>query len=49
MEAIILCGGKAERLGEAAGGRPKSLVEVGGQAARRLPGGAARRRPGSSG
>ena len=29
MEAIILCGGKAERLGDAAGGRPKSLVEVG--------------------
>ncbi len=28
MEAIILAGGKAERLGEAAGGRPKSLVEV---------------------
>ena len=32
MEAIILCGGKAERLGDAAGGRPKSLVPVGGQA-----------------
>ena len=31
MEAIILCGGKAERLGDAAGGRPKSLVEVGGR------------------
>jgi NDP-sugar pyrophosphorylase family protein len=31
MEAIVLCGGKAERLGDAAGGRPKSLVEVGGQ------------------
>jgi NDP-sugar pyrophosphorylase family protein len=31
VEAIILCGGKAERLGDAAGGRPKSLVEVGGQ------------------
>ena len=28
MEAIILAGGKAERLGDAAGGRPKSLVEV---------------------
>ena len=27
-EAIILAGGKAERLGDAAGGRPKSLVEV---------------------
>jgi NDP-sugar pyrophosphorylase family protein len=31
VEAIILCGGKAERLGDAAGGRPKSLVDVGGQ------------------
>jgi NDP-sugar pyrophosphorylase family protein len=31
VEAIILCGGKAERLGDAAGGRPKSLVEVGGR------------------
>jgi len=31
VEAIILCGGKAERLGDAAGGRPKSLVEVGGK------------------
>jgi NDP-sugar pyrophosphorylase family protein len=31
MEAIILCGGKAERLGDAAGGRPKSLVDVGGK------------------
>jgi NDP-sugar pyrophosphorylase family protein len=30
VEAIILCGGKAERLGDAAGGRPKSLVEVDG-------------------
>ncbi|HWE82705.1 MAG TPA: NTP transferase domain-containing protein, partial [Gaiellaceae bacterium] len=30
MEAIILCGGKAERLGDAAGGRPKSLVDVAG-------------------
>ncbi len=28
MEAIILCGGKAERLGDAAGGGPKSLVEI---------------------
>ena len=28
MEAIILAGGKAERLGDAGGGRPKSLVEV---------------------
>ena len=27
MEAIILAGGKAERLGDAAGGRPKALVE----------------------
>jgi NDP-sugar pyrophosphorylase family protein len=31
MDAIILCGGKAERLGDAAAGRPKSLVEVGGR------------------
>ena len=29
MEAIILAGGKAERLGDAAGGRPKSLVQIG--------------------
>ena len=32
MEAIILAGGKAERLGDAAGGRPKALVEVAGRA-----------------
>ena len=31
MEAVILAGGKAERLGEAAGGRPKALVEVAGR------------------
>jgi NDP-sugar pyrophosphorylase family protein len=31
VEAIILAGGKAERLGEAAGGRPKSLVDVAGK------------------
>ena len=31
MEAIILAGGRAERLGDAAGGRPKSLVEVAGR------------------
>ncbi len=30
MEAIVLAGGRAERLGDAAGGRPKSLVEVAG-------------------
>jgi NDP-sugar pyrophosphorylase family protein len=29
VEAIILAGGKAERMGEAAGGRPKSLVQIG--------------------
>jgi NDP-sugar pyrophosphorylase family protein len=28
MEAILLAGGRAERLGEAAEGRPKALVEV---------------------
>jgi NDP-sugar pyrophosphorylase family protein len=31
VEAIVLAGGKAERLGEAAGGRPKALVEVAGR------------------
>ena len=31
MEAIILAGGKAERLGDAAGGRPKSLVDLAGR------------------
>jgi NDP-sugar pyrophosphorylase family protein len=31
VEAIILAGGKAERLGEAAGARPKALVQVGGR------------------
>ena len=31
MEAVILAGGKAERLGDAAAGRPKALVEVGGR------------------
>jgi len=31
VEAIVLAGGKAERLGDAAGGRPKSLVAVGGR------------------
>ena len=30
-EALILAGGKAERLGDAAGGRPKALVEVAGK------------------
>jgi NDP-sugar pyrophosphorylase family protein len=30
VEAIILAGGRAERLGDAAGGRPKSLVDVAG-------------------
>jgi NDP-sugar pyrophosphorylase family protein len=29
VEAIILAGGKAERMGDAAGGRPKSLVQIG--------------------
>jgi NDP-sugar pyrophosphorylase family protein len=31
VEAVILAGGTAERLGEAAGGRPKALVELGGR------------------
>jgi NDP-sugar pyrophosphorylase family protein len=31
VEAIILAGGKGERLGDAAGGRPKSLVDVAGR------------------
>ena len=31
MEAIILAGGKAERLGDAAAGRPKALVEIAGK------------------
>jgi len=31
MEAVILAGGKAERLGAAAAGRPKALVEVAGR------------------
>ncbi len=31
MEAIILAGGKAERLGDAAGGKPKALVDVAGK------------------
>lgn len=31
MEAIILAGGKAERLGDASGGRPKALVPLAGR------------------
>jgi NDP-sugar pyrophosphorylase family protein len=31
VEALILAGGRAERLGEAAAGRPKALVPVGGR------------------
>jgi NDP-sugar pyrophosphorylase family protein len=31
LEAIVLAGGKAERLGDASGGRPKSLVEIAGR------------------
>ena len=31
MEAIILAGGKAERLGDATGGKPKALVPIAGR------------------
>ncbi len=31
MEAIILAGGRAERLGDAAAGKPKALVEIAGR------------------
>jgi NDP-sugar pyrophosphorylase family protein len=31
LEGVILAGGKAERLGDAANGRPKALAEVGGR------------------
>src|SRR5947208_589484 len=31
MEAILLAGGKAERLGDAAQGRPKALVSIAGR------------------
>jgi NDP-sugar pyrophosphorylase family protein len=31
VEAIVLAGGKAERMGDATGGRPKSLVDVAGK------------------
>jgi NDP-sugar pyrophosphorylase family protein len=31
LEAIVLAGGKAERLGDAAGGKPKALVPVAGR------------------
>jgi NDP-sugar pyrophosphorylase family protein len=31
VEAIVLAGGKAERMGDAVGGRPKSLVDVAGK------------------
>jgi NDP-sugar pyrophosphorylase family protein len=31
LEAIVLAGGRAERLGDAAAGRPKALVPVGGR------------------
>jgi NDP-sugar pyrophosphorylase family protein len=31
VEAIILAGGRAERLGDAAGGRPKALVPIAGR------------------
>jgi NDP-sugar pyrophosphorylase family protein len=31
VEAIVLAGGKAERMGDATGGRPKALVDVAGR------------------
>ena len=31
MEAVLIAGGKAERLGAAAEGRPKALVPIGGR------------------
>jgi NDP-sugar pyrophosphorylase family protein len=31
MEAIVLAGGKAERMGDATGGRPKALADVAGR------------------
>jgi NDP-sugar pyrophosphorylase family protein len=31
VEAIVLAGGKAERMGDATGGRPKALVDVAGK------------------
>jgi NDP-sugar pyrophosphorylase family protein len=31
MEAIVLAGGKAERMGDVTGGRPKALVDVAGK------------------
>ena len=31
MEALVLAGGKAERMGDATGGRPKALVDVAGK------------------
>ena len=31
MEAVLIAGGKAERLGDAAAGRPKPLVEIAGR------------------
>jgi NDP-sugar pyrophosphorylase family protein len=31
VEAIILAGGKAERMGDATGGRPKALAEIAGR------------------
>ena len=44
MEAIILAGGKAERLGDAAGGKPKALVPVAGSPLAGIPGAALARR-----
>ena len=49
MEALLLAGGKAERLGEAAQGLPKPLVPVAGFPLAEYTVGASRRRRGRRG
>jgi hypothetical protein len=48
VEAIILAGGKAERLGDAAGGRPKALVRVAAGRSRRTRSSSSRARASSA-